>query len=148
MRLRLLLMLCLIVYVSSLSFPALAQEDELPFIQWSDCPFEIPEGETEGETLDCGFLVTYEDHFSDEDDAQVEIAFAILYSINEASSDPVIYLEGGPGGSALSGVDGWAGSAVRTNNDLILLDQRGTGFSVPSLNCIEVEMDEGEGAGS
>ncbi len=141
---RLFVMLWLVVCVFGFSFFTLAQEDNLPFIEWTDCPFEIPEGETEGDTLDCGFLVTYEDHFSDEDEAQVEIAFVILYSIDESTPDPVIYLEGGPGGSALSSVEEWAESSVRLNNDLILLDQRGTGFSSPNLNCIEVEDYEGD----
>jgi len=141
---RLFTMLWLFVCVFVPGFSALAQEDELPFILWSACPFEIPEGEAEAETLDCGFLVTYEDHFSDEDATQVELAFAILYSINEPMPDAVIYLEGGPGGSALSSVDSWVESSVRVNNDLILLDQRGTGFSFPSLNCIELETYEGD----
>ena len=132
----------LFISVFALSFSAFAQDDELPFIQWSDCPFEIPEGEVEGESLDCGYMITYEDHFSDEATQEVELAFAILYSINEPMPDSVIYLEGGPGGSALSSVDGWAESSVRTNHDLILLDQRGTGYSVPSMNCIEMETDE------
>jgi pimeloyl-ACP methyl ester carboxylesterase len=140
------MMCCLVVCVLTLGFPALAQDDVPPFIQWTDCPFEIPDGEAEGQTLDCGILVTYEDHFSEEDTAQVELAFAILYSFNEPNPDPVIYLEGGPGGSALTSVEGWAGSSVRTDNDLILLDQRGTGYSLPSLNCIEVEEDENDDA--
>lgn len=140
-------MLSTFICLFILSIPVFAQEElEAPFIEWTDCPFEIPEDETEGETLDCGYLVTYEDHFSEEDDAQVEIAFAILYSIEEPAPDPVIYLEGEPGGSALTNADEWAESDVRLNNYLILLDQRGTGYSSPSLNCIEVENDEGDDA--
>ncbi len=143
---RLLTMLCLFLCLFVLSFSALAQDSEMPFIQWVDCPFEVPESETEGETLDCGTLVTYEDHFSDDDPAQVEIPFVILYSNDEPLSGPVIYLEGGPGGSALSSVDTWTESWVRNNSDLILLDQRGTGFSLPSLNCIEEEEYDGDDA--
>lgn len=139
-------MLGLFLCLFGLGFSVMAQESDLPFIEWSDCPFDLPEEEIEGETLDCGVLVTHEDHFSDDDTAQVEIAFVILYSNTESAPDPVIYLEGGPGGSALSAVDEWVESDVRTNNDLILLDQRGTGFSLPSLNCIEVEEYEGEDA--
>jgi pimeloyl-ACP methyl ester carboxylesterase len=139
---RLLTVICLIASVFVLGFSAVAQDSETPYIEWSDCPFEVPEDETEGETIDCGVLVTYEDHFSDDDAAQVEIAFAILYSNAESAPDPVIYLEGGPGGSALTGISDWAESSVRENNDLILLDQRGTGYSLPSLNCIEIEEPE------
>jgi pimeloyl-ACP methyl ester carboxylesterase len=141
---RLFTILCLFLCLFALSFSALAQGDELPVVQWSDCPFEIPEGEVEGETLDCGFLITYEDHFSDDDPAQVELAFAILYSFEEPTPDPVIYLEGGPGGSPLTSVDTWVESSVRVTHDLILVDQRGTGYSWPSLNCIEVETYEGD----
>ncbi|HEX2619134.1 MAG TPA: alpha/beta hydrolase [Phototrophicaceae bacterium] len=140
-------MFFLFVCLLALSLSTLAQDEQEstpPFVEWTACPFEIPEGETEGDSLDCGTLVTYEDHFSDQGEAQVEIAFAILYSNNETSTDPVIYLEGGPGGSALSAVDDWSESNVREHNDLILVDQRGTGFSLPSLNCIEVENDEGD----
>lgn len=134
---------CLILCLLALSLSVTAQ-DEGPFLDWIDCPFDLPDGEIEGETIECGVLVTYEDHFSDEDEAIVEIAFAILYSNDEDSYDPVIYLEGGPGGSALDGVEDWAESIVRDHNDLILVDQRGTGFSLPSLNCIEVEEYEGD----
>src|SRR5262245_43694567 len=125
MQSRLSMILCLFTSIFVLSFATVAQETEPPFIQQWACPFEIPEGEIEGETLDCGSLVTYEDHFSDEGGAYVELAFVILYSINEGATDPVIYLAGGPGNSALTGVHGWVGSDIRMNNDLILLDQRG-----------------------
>jgi pimeloyl-ACP methyl ester carboxylesterase len=140
---RLVMLLCLLL----LSFTVTAQEEETeeggyPYLEWVACPFEIPEGETEGETLDCGVLFTYEDYFSDESESEVQIPFVILYSIEEAAYPPVLYLEGGPGGSALSAVDSWVESVTRVNNDLILIDQRGTGYAVPSLNCIEVEEDD------
>lgn len=125
--------------VFGFGFSAAAQEDALPYLRWEACPFDTPEDETGGETLYCGVLVTYEDHFSQENAAEVEIAFAILSGIKDAEPDAVIYLEGGPGVSALHEVDTWVESAVRTNRDLTLLDQRGTGFSLPSLICIEVE---------
>jgi pimeloyl-ACP methyl ester carboxylesterase len=119
-----------------------AAQAATPSLRWTDCPFKIPYGETEGETLVCGTLMTSEDHFA-EDGKQVELAFVILYGLEDPAPDPVLYLEGGPGGSALSSVDGWVESIVRQNHDLILLDQRGTGYSLPSLNCIEMETDEG-----
>lgn len=139
---RLTIIFCVLI----LSFASFAQDDiyELPFIDWYECPFEIPEGETEGETLDCGYLVTYEDHFSDDDDAVVELAFVILYSTNDPHPSPVIYLDGGPGSSPLSYVEDWTESSIREDYDIILIDQRGTGFSYPSLNCVEIEYDESD----
>ncbi len=135
----------LLALVLALGAPVLAQDDDLPVIQWTDCPFALPDGETEGETLDCGYLITYEDHFDETASQRVELAFVILYG-EQSTSDPVLYLEGGPGGSPLSSVDEWAESSIRAERDLILIDQRGTGYSTPSLNCIEVETDEGDDA--
>jgi pimeloyl-ACP methyl ester carboxylesterase len=51
---------------------------------------------------------------------------------------PVVYLAGGPGGSALSAAQGarWPlFDAVRRDHDVILLDQRGTGQSNPPPPC-------------
>jgi pimeloyl-ACP methyl ester carboxylesterase len=55
-------------------------------------------------------------------------------------SDPVVYLQGGPGlGAALDqeGMDKWMNWLIvaRLNRDLILMDARGTGLSLPKLNC-------------
>jgi pimeloyl-ACP methyl ester carboxylesterase len=54
--------------------------------------------------------------------------------------DPVVYLQGGPGlGAALDqeGIDKWMNwlMVARLNRDLILMDPRGTGLSLPRLNC-------------
>lgn len=54
------------------------------------------------------------------------------------SKPPVVYLAGGPGGSALSAAQGarWPlFEAVRQTHDVILLDQRGTGQSTPPPPC-------------
>jgi pimeloyl-ACP methyl ester carboxylesterase len=54
------------------------------------------------------------------------------------SKPPVVYLAGGPGGSALSAAQGarWPlFEAVRQTHDVILLDQRGTGQSAPPPPC-------------
>jgi pimeloyl-ACP methyl ester carboxylesterase len=53
--------------------------------------------------------------------------------------EPIIYLEGGPGGAAITGYDYWYESSFREDYDIILIDQRGTGFSLPSLNCYEAD---------
>jgi pimeloyl-ACP methyl ester carboxylesterase len=55
-----------------------------------------------------------------------------------AGRSPVVYLAGGPGGSALAAAQGprWPiFEAVRQTHDLILLDQRGTGQSAPPPPC-------------
>jgi pimeloyl-ACP methyl ester carboxylesterase len=113
-----------------------AQNDGLPFFEPDACPF--PE-----DTIDvrCGYLLVPEDR-TDPGSALVELAVAILPAANGTPlPDPVIYLEGGPGGSALYAAQDFQTHPIRGNRDLILIDQRGTGFSFPSLNCTELEAD-------
>lgn len=124
-----------------------AQEfGEIPYIEYDECPILIPDTEIEGETLECGYLLTLEDPF-DPDSAIIEIAFAILKSTSpNPAPDPIVYLDGGPGGSGLLTIDWWVESPLREERDMILVDQRGTGFSLPALNCVEYEEYDEESA--
>lgn len=60
---------------------------------------------------------------------------------DDPRADPIIYLEGGPGVSALNDGDLTAEWLWRLNadRDLILFDQRGLGASTPGLECREVD---------
>jgi pimeloyl-ACP methyl ester carboxylesterase len=53
--------------------------------------------------------------------------------VGPAKEDAVAYLAGGPGDAATEAAlaGGWQSSALRTTRDLLLVDQRGTGGSVP-----------------
>lgn len=113
-----------------------AQNVELPFFEEDACPF--PEDSID---IWCGYLLVPEDR-ADPDSAIIELAVAVIPAANgNALPDPVIYLEGGPGGSGLHAAQDFQTHPMRANRDLILLDQRGTGFSFPSLNCIEMEVE-------
>ncbi|MCU0512409.1 MAG: alpha/beta hydrolase [Anaerolineae bacterium] len=104
------------------------------------CPFypAVP-GEEEGVTFACGTLTVPEQR-ADPASPPVELAVAIIYSTAaRPAPDPVLYLEGGPGGSALAAYDTWFTSGLRADRDIILIDQRGTGYSWPSLNCPEFD---------
>jgi pimeloyl-ACP methyl ester carboxylesterase len=110
------------------------------------CPFALPAGEQYGKTLDCGILIVPERRDNQgnahPDTTLIEVAVAILYAREQpAQPDAVIYLEGGPGGSALAALEAWTDSSLRATRDLILVDQRGTGYSLPVLNCEEMEDD-------
>lgn len=105
-------------------------EDECPFESSADEPFR------------CGYLLVPEDR-SKEDGLTVEIAVVIIESHSSAPKpDPILYLEGGPGGSALLGIDDWLESPLRDEREIILFDQRGTGFSWPNLDCPETDAFE------
>jgi len=101
------------------------------------CPFD-----TAGEPVECGYLIVPENR-AEPDGAEVRVAVAIIRSVAaNAASDPVVYLEGGPGGSALYDAAYWFSSPFRRRRDIILVDQRGTGYSLPSLNCPELEAED------
>jgi len=64
----------------------------------------------------------------------IKIAIAILKSTSkQIDSNPVVYLEGGPGAGGIEGISGWLKHPLRKNSNIILVDFRGTGFSIPKL---------------
>ncbi|WP_129673243.1 alpha/beta fold hydrolase [Candidatus Chloroploca sp. Khr17] len=96
--------------------------------------------------VSCGYLIAPEER-SDPESAEVSLALAVIPSRSATPRpDPIIYLDGGPGGSALFGIADWIDSPLRDEYELILFDQRGTGLSWPSLNCLEMEEAEDDEA--
>ncbi|MBX3080973.1 MAG: alpha/beta hydrolase [Anaerolineae bacterium] len=70
----------------------------------------------------------------------IRLHVAIIASLSaHPQPDPIVYLEGGPGGSAILGIEDWVDSPYLGDREVILFDQRGTGLSEPSLNCEEME---------
>lgn len=105
---------------------------------FNDCPFinySIFE-------VECGTLTVPEDRQLDTSPT-IDIAVAILRTwALDPAPDPVVYLNGGPGGVSLAThdyweteVDDWRDHPILGTRDLILVDQRGTGYSQPSLAC-------------
>lgn len=122
-----LLALLLIVSLS----PA-AQEPPVGTFTPSDCPIGLPSGVT----VDCGYLTVPADHADPSNPETYALAVAILRAESgTAKPDPVLYLEGGPGGSGVLTLDSWVGMEIVQDRDFILLDQRGTGHSEPWVSC-------------
>ncbi len=116
------------------TFPSSAQET--PFYESTPCRFESPPYAS----VECG-------DFHTEDGQRLHVAIFRTSHPNPAP-DPIVYLEGGPGFSPLSAVpyvfdDVYAPLLLR--RDLIIFDQRGTGFSEPALHCPEIENGGAEG---
>ncbi len=125
----------ILLFWAAFAVPAAAQ-GYTPTFSNNPCPFPFIEG------VVCGTLTVPEDR-TNPAGRQVELAVVILQAANGTPlPDPVIYLEGGPGGAASLAVEDFAAHPLRQNRDLILLDQRGTGFSQPSLNCFEMEDED------
>jgi pimeloyl-ACP methyl ester carboxylesterase len=103
----------------------------------SDCQFDAPSNIP----IECGFLSVPEDR-SQEDSPMIQLHVAIVHTQNRnPAPDPIVILHGGPGVYALDNMEYWLYlfNFARSDRDLIVLDQRGVGYSIPSLNCPEAE---------
>ena len=101
----------------------------------ADCPMAV----YAGTKVECGYLIVPED-WSKPDGRKLRLAVAVVRSDNtNPKSDPLIYLEGWPGSGALQSIEFLNSilAGVSAERDLILFDQRGTGYSEPALSCPE-----------
>jgi pimeloyl-ACP methyl ester carboxylesterase len=87
----------------------------------------------------CGFLTVPENR-SLEGGRTIDLAVAIGHSrAARPAADAVLYLAGGPGGGGLFHPYRRLVDELRERRDVVLLDQRGTGLSKPSLDCPELD---------
>jgi pimeloyl-ACP methyl ester carboxylesterase len=103
------------------------------------CPFKVGKGLVEGKDVRCGTIAVTEDH-THPTARTIQIPVAIF--ISHAASrkpDPVFSLQGGPGGAWISviapSIDSSTEAQLVGDRDLVVIDQRGTGFAKPSLAC-------------
>ena len=107
-----------------------------PVFEEQRCLFDLPPGRNPT----CGWLIVPENR-SVENSREVQIHVAIFKSDSPSSSSgPILFLDGGPGGETLSTLwfsfdEVWA--PLLRHGDLIFFDQRGIGYSQPSLKCPE-----------
>ena len=78
------------------------------------------------------------------DSGTITIPYVRLLSEADQASAPVIYLEGGPGGSGTEALEDQSLTSlfkdVLASRDIILVDQRGTGDAKPELACSHSHM--------
>jgi pimeloyl-ACP methyl ester carboxylesterase len=101
------------------------------------CPFTP----SAGLTVQCGFVQVPEDRTLPEGHV-VRLAVAIFRSPVPATRPPVFFLGGGPGSFVLADfgprVSGSLAQDLTAGRDFVMFDQRGVGFSQPSLYCQEL----------
>jgi len=147
MRTKLLHPLLLVFMLMGLICCSPASEDSQPgyrpVFEKTNCPFSPPPGWVDGRTVECGVLLVPENR-SERDNRTIRLAVAIFHPQGGTSEpDPVIYLSGGPGASALELIyltfeRGYA-PMLASNRDIIIFDQRGVGFSDPVLDCTNAQ---------
>ena len=123
-----------LIIVLSLAWPLTASaQAAVPRFGAAPCPFEVPPN------VACGYLVVPENR-SQPDSRAIRLAVAIIKSHAEhPAPDPMVYLEGGPGGSAFRWLSDWFDVPFLDKRDFIVLEQRGTFFSEPALDCPEID---------
>lgn len=107
----------------------------------STCPFQVPAGLREGETIRCGY-VSVPANRSDPLAGTLQLAAAVVSPEDgPTAADPIIYLEGGPGGSALEffylTYERNFKPVLSGGRQIVIFDQRGVGASRPALDCPE-----------
>lgn len=105
-----------------------------PVFEAAECQFTLP---IEYE-MACGYLIVPEDRGAGENGRSVRLHVARFASKRSNPTSTVVYLEGGPGGNVLQTLrfifeDNFA--PLLDDHELIIFDQRGTGYSEPALTC-------------
>ncbi|NSL87199.1 alpha/beta fold hydrolase [Chitinophaga sp. Mgbs1] len=80
------------------------------------------------------YLFTVPENYGQADTRQIQLAVMVLHSWSQTPlKDPVLFIQGGPGAAASADIGFWQDHPFRENRDIILVDLRGTGCSVPAL---------------
>ena len=107
-----------------------------------NCGFDVPAGSDPR----CGTVSVPMDWSTGE--GEIDLAVAVFASTsNSPAPDPVVYLEGGPGGHALETIRFVTADLLeplQERGDVVFFDQRGAGLSQPRLTCPEIEALERE----
>ena len=115
----------------------------VPRFESGSCRATIPEGVQ----AECGDLIVLADR-SQLDGPTLRLAVIRLPATGpNPSPTPLVYLAGGPGQAGNVALPSFTtaespASQLRENHTLLLLDQRGTGVSQPSLACPEMDASD------
>ncbi|MBN8583332.1 MAG: alpha/beta fold hydrolase, partial [Anaerolineae bacterium] len=117
------------------ALPTFAYE---PRYEEAACQFEAPRGVR----VTCGFVTVPESRTTN-NGRTLKLAVAVYRSTStNPSPDPVLFLQGGPGGEAVQLSANAFSVLVQpflSTRDYITFDQRGTGYSDPLMNCDELD---------
>jgi len=87
----------------------------------------------------CGTLIVPENRIAP-NGRTIRLPVAIIPALSEDKArDPIIYMEGGPGGPALPTAELLVAAKLNRDRDVIILGQRGSRYAEPALLCPEID---------
>jgi len=106
----------------------------VPRFEPAECPFPVEPPER----IECGMLVVAENR-ARPGGREIRLPVRRLRSRSRTPApDPVLFMPGGPGVSAVEGVRTGRGNPVLDERDFILLEPRGGRHAQPALECPEI----------
>ena len=122
------------------AIPAVAHaQTAAPRFEPAPCAVEVEPDER----IDCGVLVVPENR-GRADSRMIRLPVLIFRSRAETpANDPVIFLTGGPGNSALSGQRSGRSNPFLELRDQVVLEPRGAKLAQPALECPEINALKG-----
>ena len=92
----------------------------------------------------CGYLVVPENR-SKSSERTIRLAVAILPSHQQPPQpDPIVFMTGGPGESAINTIPFLVEAGINHDRDVIIMNQRGTLYDDPDMNCPELDQYNAE----
>ncbi|HZZ00554.1 MAG TPA: alpha/beta hydrolase [Candidatus Baltobacteraceae bacterium] len=109
-----------------------------PRFEAAACP-KTPEPIEDLKTARCGFLIVPESR-AIPSSRTIRLAVAIVRSrLTHPQPDPILFLAGGPGEAAILDIPFLVHAGINRNRDVVVIDQRGTLYDDPDLNCPELD---------
>jgi pimeloyl-ACP methyl ester carboxylesterase len=93
-------------------------------------------------TARCGWLIVPENR-SKPGSRSIRLPVVIVPAVDKKANDPIVYMEGGPGGPVVPSAQVMVEAKINQGRDVILLGQRGSLYAKPSLICPEVDATNG-----
>ena len=115
-------------------------QDHVPQYAVDECPHFVRKLADDGSAdINCGYLTVPEDRNDTESGRLIELFVVRIAAQEPAGNAPMIFLAGGPGSPVADRIEDVLSSQLHHSYDIIAIDQRGAGFSRPSLNCHELD---------
>lgn len=119
---------------------AQAHQPAAPRFELAACPVEV----AADERIDCGVLLVPENRRRT-GSRTVRLPVMIFRSRSSSPApDPILFLTGGPGNSGLAGRRSARGIPFLDERDYVVMEQRGTRYARPALECPAINAIKGE----